>query len=52
MLKTNPLYISNGIDSIYRGTIIHAGIATEYDIENPILVFPSGDIKYYETDCF
>lgn len=37
---------------VYNGTIVHGQAQKEYNIENPILVFPNGDIEYYETIVF
>lgn len=51
-MKTNPLLISSNIETQYTGIVIHAGIMQEYNIENPILVLPNGDIQYYETIVF
>lgn len=36
----------------YNGTIVHAQAQSEYDVENPILVFPNGNVEYYETIVF
>lgn len=47
---TNVLYTSNM--SIYKGIVIHAAIMQEYNVENPILILPNGDIQYYETIIF
>lgn len=46
-IQTNPLFRAS--DEIYEGTIIHGKQMTEYDIENPILVFPNGNVEFYET---
>ena len=50
-MKTIQAVRLNGV-GIYTGTIIHAIPNQEYNIHNPILVFPNGDIKFYETIVF
>lgn len=46
-IQTNPLFRAS--DEIYEGTIIHGKQMIEYDIDNPILVFPNGNVEFYET---
>lgn len=34
---------------IYTGTVVYGEAQTEYEVENPVLIFPNGNIEYYET---
>ena len=36
----------------YTGNVIHGKACQEYTENNPVLIFPSGDITFYETIAY